>query len=95
MRKRARRSETENQKGYNSLNSHKSNLSQALQQGNVEGAQIYAENAIRKKNESLNYLRYASKVDAVASRVQTAATMKNITKTMGTTVKVGLYWTIL
>jgi hypothetical protein len=33
-----------------------------------EGARIYAENAIRKKNESLNYLRMSSKVDAVASR---------------------------
>ena len=27
-----------------------------------EGARIYAENAIRKKNESLNYLRMSSKV---------------------------------
>ena len=50
----------------------------ALQKGNVEGARIYAENAIRKKNESLNYLRMAGKVDAVASRVQTAVTMKGV-----------------
>lgn len=38
---------------------------EALQAGNVEGAKIYAENAIRKKNESLNYLRMAGKIDAV------------------------------
>lgn len=51
---------------------------QALQQKNVEGARIYAENAIRKKNEGLNYLRLASRVDAVASKVQTAMQMKQV-----------------
>lgn len=51
---------------------------QALTQGNVEGARIYAENAIRKKNEGLNYLRMASRVDAVASKVQTAVSMKQV-----------------
>ena len=53
-------------------------VKQALEKGNVEGARIYAENAIRKKNESLNYLRMSGKVDAVASRVQTAQTMKGV-----------------
>ena len=53
-------------------------LNQALQQKNVEGARIYAENAIRKKNEGLNYLRLSSRVDAVASRVQTAMQMKQV-----------------
>ena len=51
---------------------------QALQQKNVEGAKIYAENAIRKKNEGLNYLRMAARVDAVSSKVQTALTMKQV-----------------
>ena len=46
----------------------------------MEMARIYAENAIRKKNESLNYLRMSSKVDAVASRVQQANTMKNVSR---------------
>lgn len=62
-------------------------IKKALQQKNVEGAKIYAENAIRKKNESLNYLRMASRVDAVSSRVQTGVMMKGLTKTMGTAVK--------
>jgi len=62
-------------------------IKKALQQKNTEGARIYAENAIRKKNESLNYLRMASRVDAVASRVQTGVMMKSLTKTMGTVVK--------
>ncbi|TRY62214.1 hypothetical protein TCAL_11070 [Tigriopus californicus] len=59
----------------------------ALSKGNVEGARIYAENAIRKKNESLNYLRMAGKIDAVHSRVQSAATMKAMAKNMEVVVK--------
>lgn len=51
---------------------------QALQQGNTDGARIYAANAIRKKNESLNLLRLGSRIDAVASRVETAVTMRAV-----------------
>lgn len=53
----------------------------ALEQGNKEGARIYAENAIRKKNEGLNYLRMAARVDAVSNRVQTAMMTKEVHKT--------------
>lgn len=45
-----------------------------FQKGNREVAQVHAENSIRKKNESLNYLRMSARIDAVAARVQTAAT---------------------
>ncbi|XP_054721714.1 charged multivesicular body protein 1a-like [Uloborus diversus] len=62
-------------------------IKKAIQQGNMEGAKIYAENAIRKKNEALNYLRMASKIDAVSSKVQSAITMKGVTKNMGSVVK--------
>lgn len=62
-------------------------VKEALSKGNVEGARIYAENAIRKKNESLNYLRMAGKIDAVHSRVQSAATMKAMAKNMEVVVK--------
>ncbi len=47
-------------------------------QGNNDGARIYASNAIRKKNESLNLLRLSSRIDAVASRVETAVTMRQV-----------------
>lgn len=53
-------------------------VKKALQQKNVECARVYAENAIRKKNEGVNWLRMASRVDAVASKVQTAVTMKGV-----------------
>ena len=51
---------------------------QALEQKNPEGARIYAENSIRKKNEYLNFLRMASRVDAVSSRIQSAMAMKQV-----------------
>lgn len=44
--------------------------------GNHEGAKIYAQNAIRKKAEALNYLRLASRLDAVVSRLDTQAKMQ-------------------
>ncbi|CAG7820066.1 unnamed protein product [Allacma fusca] len=65
----------------------KQKVKKALQQGNIDGARIYAENAIRKKNESLNYLRMSSKVDAVRSKVQSAVTMKGVAQNMGQVVK--------
>ncbi|TPP53676.1 Snf7 family protein [Leishmania donovani] len=65
----------------------KLNVKKALEKGNPEAARIYAENAIRKRNEGLNYLRLASRLDAASSRIQTAMQMKMVTKTMSTTVK--------
>ncbi|KAM3870012.1 charged multivesicular body protein 1a-like [Diretmus argenteus] len=62
-------------------------VKKALQQKNVECARVYAENAIRKKNEGLNWLRMSSRVDAVASKVQTAVTMKGVTKNMSQVTK--------
>eukprot|EP00112_Aurelia_sp_Birch-Aquarium-sp1_P015444 Seg342.3 transcript_id=Seg342.3/GoldUCD/mRNA.D3Y31 product="Charged multivesicular body protein 1a" protein_id=Seg342.3/GoldUCD/D3Y31 len=62
-------------------------VKKAIQQKNVEGAKIYAENAIRKKNESLNYLRLSSRVDAVSSKIQSAMAMKQVTKQLGGVVK--------
>ncbi|KAI3382375.1 hypothetical protein SNEBB_001751 [Seison nebaliae] len=55
-------------------------VKKALGQGNIEGAKIYAENAIRKKHEYLNYLRLSARVDAVGSKVKAGMAMKSITK---------------
>jgi len=60
---------------------------QAIQKGNVDGARIHAENAIREKNQSLNFLRMGARVDAVAQRVQTAVTMNKVTSSMSGVVK--------
>ncbi|EPY31052.1 charged multivesicular body protein 1 [Strigomonas culicis] len=60
---------------------------QAMEKNNMEGARIYAENSIRKKNESINHLRLAARMDAVVSRMDTAIKMKMVTKNMGDMVK--------
>jgi hypothetical protein len=44
----------------------------------MEGARIYAQNAIREKNSSLNFLRLGSRVDAVAARLESAIRMQVI-----------------
>nr|ODN87002.1 charged multivesicular body protein 1 [Cryptococcus depauperatus CBS 7841]ODO01264.1 charged multivesicular body protein 1 [Cryptococcus depauperatus CBS 7855] len=67
--------------------SEKNKLKQALAKGNTDGARIYAQNAIRKKNEGLNLLRLGSRIDAVASRVETAVAMRTVTNSMGSVVK--------
>uniref|UniRef100_G3QAG5 Charged multivesicular body protein 1B n=1 Tax=Gasterosteus aculeatus aculeatus TaxID=481459 RepID=G3QAG5_GASAC len=60
---------------------------QAIQKGNMEVARIHAENAIRQKNQSVNFLRMSARIDAVAARVQTAVTMNQVTKSMAGVVK--------
>jgi len=74
-------------KSEKSIRTEKLKLKKAIEKGNMEGAKIYAENAIRKKNEALNYLRLASRVDAVAARVETAVRMKQVTRSMAGIVK--------
>eukprot|EP00761_Pharyngomonas_kirbyi_P011453 gb/GECH01011478.1/.p1 GENE.gb/GECH01011478.1/~~gb/GECH01011478.1/.p1 ORF type:complete len:195 (+),score=61.12 gb/GECH01011478.1/:1-585(+) len=65
----------------------KNKVKKAIEQGNIDGARIYSQNAIRKKNEYLNYLRLSSRLDAVSSRLQTASQMNQVTKSMGGVVK--------
>eukprot|EP00921_Rhytidocystis_pertsovi_P022511 GHVQ01035956.1.p4 GENE.GHVQ01035956.1~~GHVQ01035956.1.p4 ORF type:complete len:211 (+),score=33.38 GHVQ01035956.1:5061-5693(+) len=52
----------------------------AVEKGNKEGARIYAQNAIRKKHESLNYLKLSSKMDAVGSRLEAAHRSQQMTQ---------------
>lgn len=65
----------------------KSKIKKAIEKGNIEGAKIYAQNAIRKKNEALNYMKLASRLDAVVSRLDTQAKMQMVTKNMAGIVK--------
>eukprot|EP01041_Mallomonas_annulata_P003665 gene3665-7304_t len=62
-------------------------LKDAMKKGNMEGAKIYAENVIREKNQGLNFLRLGSRIDAVASRIETALRMQAVSQAMGQTVK--------
>jgi len=65
----------------------KAKVKQAMEKGNIEGARIHAQSAIRKKNEAINFLRLSSRIDAVASRLDTAIKMNRVTSTMGGIVK--------
>ena len=64
---------------YYILHTHKS---QAIKQGNTEGARIYAQDAIREKNQAVSHLQMASRIDACASRVETAVRMGAVTSSM-------------
>jgi charged multivesicular body protein 1 len=58
-----------------------------LRRTTCAGARIHAQNAIRQKNNAQNYLRLSSRVDAVASRLESAIKMQQVTKSMGSVVK--------
>jgi len=60
--------------------SEKLKIKKAVQKGNKEGAQIFAQNAIRKKTQALNFLKLSARFDAVASRLDDAAKNKELTK---------------
>ncbi|CAM8953858.1 unnamed protein product [Rhodiola kirilowii] len=68
-------------------NAEKLKVKKAIEKGNMDGARIYAENAIRKRTEQMNYLRLSSRLEAVVARLDTQAKMSTITKSMGSIVK--------
>lgn len=77
----------ESKKCEKQAKANKKKCKKAIEKGNRDGARIYAENAIRDQNQALNYLRLSSRIDAVAQRVQTAVSMKTLTKSMGGVVR--------
>lgn len=62
-------------------------VKRAIEKGNMDGARIYAENAIRKHSEQFSYIRLASRLDAVVSRLDTQSKMMMINKSMASIVK--------
>lgn len=46
----------------------KAKIKKAIQKGNMEVARIHAENAIRQKNQAVNFLRMSAWVNAVAAK---------------------------
>ncbi|KAJ1956856.1 Vacuolar-sorting protein SNF7 [Linderina pennispora] len=84
LARQSKRCEKEEQKERLKL---KKAANRAIQKGDNESARIYASNAIRKKNESLNLIKLSSRIDAVASRVQTAVMMRQVTGSMANVVR--------
>jgi len=66
---------------------NKTKVKRAIEKGNIDGAKIHAQDAIRKKNEALNMLRLASRLDGVVSRLETQAKMNLVNKDMAGIVK--------
>ena len=60
----------------------KNKLSLAIQQGNLEGARVYASNAIRKKNEALQQLQLSSRLDGITSKLSTISCQRGISKSI-------------
>lgn len=58
----------------------KEKAKKCLEKGLVDAARIHAENAISKKNDALNFLRFSSKLDATASKIQSATRTSAMTQ---------------
>jgi len=65
----------------------KKKLANCIREGNMEGARIHANNAIRNKQQSLNMLQLSSRIEAVAQRVQQAISANRLNKNMAQVVK--------
>jgi len=62
-------------------------VKRAIEKGNIDGAKIHAQDAIRKKNEGLNMLRLCSRLDGVVARLETQAKMNAVNRDMVGIVK--------
>ncbi|XP_076467034.1 charged multivesicular body protein 1B2-like [Babylonia areolata] len=65
----------------------KDKLKKDIQRNNVDGARLHAENAIRQKNQALNFRRMSARIDSVAARIQTASASRKVTQSMAGVVK--------
>jgi len=83
----ARQFEKQSKKSEKNERAQKLKLKQAIEKGNMDGARIYAQNAIRERNQVLNYLRLGSRIDAVAARLETAIRMRSVTQSMASIVR--------
>lgn len=54
----------------------------AMQDGNLDGAAIYAQNAIRKHQESLRHLKLSSRLEATVSKLETQIRTNSITTSL-------------
>jgi len=77
----------EAQKSEKAAKANQEKCKKAMEKSNMDGARIYAESAIREKNQALNYLRLSNRIDAVAQRVNTAIKLNTLTKSMSGVVK--------
>eukprot|EP00048_Salpingoeca_helianthica_P015122 m.225155 g.225155 ORF g.225155 m.225155 type:complete len:204 (+) comp16628_c0_seq1:39-650(+) len=87
LRMTSKQLETLSKKAEKEEKKERAKVTKALKERDVERGRIFAENAIRKKNESLNFLRMAARVDGVTSRLKSAQSVQALSKQMGGVVK--------
>ena len=65
----------------------KDKIKKAMEKENHDGARIHAQNAIRQKTNAQNYLRLSSRIDAVASRLESAIKMQQAGRALSTDLR--------
>lgn len=86
MKLKSRELERESKRMEKQEHAERMKVKKAIEKGNKEGAQIYAQNAIRKKTQAFNFLKLSARFDAVASRLDDAARNIELTKGISKTV---------
>eukprot|EP00658_Telonema_sp_P-2_P042649 TRINITY_DN30640_c0_g1_i1.p1 TRINITY_DN30640_c0_g1~~TRINITY_DN30640_c0_g1_i1.p1 ORF type:complete len:210 (-),score=71.94 TRINITY_DN30640_c0_g1_i1:163-792(-) len=61
----------------------KQKIKKAMEKGQIENARIFAENAIRQKNQMIAHERLSSRLDAVASKLQTSQASMKVAHNLG------------
>jgi charged multivesicular body protein 1 len=87
MRFNAKQLERESAKCRKKEAVEKKKIKAAMESGQMEVARIHAENAIRQKNQSINFLRLSARMDAIAQRLQSANSIKSLSKNMASCTK--------
>jgi len=69
-------------------NQEKNKIKKALESKDKEKAKIFAENAIRQKNQGLTFLKLAARMDGIAQRLQSVQAQQLMNKNMEQVTKV-------
>mmetsp|Transcript_7624 Transcript_7624/g.20238 ORF Transcript_7624/g.20238 Transcript_7624/m.20238 type:complete len:235 (+) Transcript_7624:90-794(+) len=78
MKFTAKQLERMSKKSDKDIAKEKLKCKEAIQKGNADGARVYAENAIRHEKQALSYLKLASRLDAVASKMEGQMKMQQV-----------------
>lgn len=79
--------ERQSKKMAKDVSKNQKKVAEFIKKNDAASARIYAENAIRAKNESLSLLRLSARIGAVSARVETALRMKALTSAMSSVTK--------
>ena len=82
LRMTSKQFERQSQKLEKRSKAEKAKIAKAIKNNNLEGAKIYAENSIREHQSAMTFLRYASRLDGVASRLRMQSAMTAMVGTM-------------